>query len=254
MSIDLWTIGLQAVNFLILMWILQRFLYQPLRAVLARRQAAVARLQADAETERAQAEALRQGLEQERGRIEQERGARLLSAQQEAETQKRELLAKAGTEAARLLDETRAALARDRDDAQQALAAQAADLASAMAARLLDGVAPSVPDRDFIERALERLRTLDVEARRRLIARMPSDGGPEVVTARALPGAQSAAIAERLGEIIGVPVNPIFRTEPALLAGVEVRFPEWVLRQSWAGDLERLRAQLTATEAHAETA
>lgn len=254
MSIDLWTIGLQAVNFLILMWILQRLLYQPLRAVLARRQAAVARLQADAENDRAQAAALRQGLEQERGRIEQERSARLLAAQQEGETQQRDLIAKASAEAARLLDETQAALARERDDAHQALAAQAADLASAMAARLLDGVAPSVPDRDFIERALARLAALDADARHRLIARLPPGSGPEVVTARALPGAQSAAIAERLGEIIGVPVNPVFRTEPALLAGVEVRFPEWVLRQSWAGDLERLREQLTAAEAHAETA
>ena len=38
MRIDWWTLALQAANFLVLVWLLQHFLYRPVQGIIAERQ------------------------------------------------------------------------------------------------------------------------------------------------------------------------------------------------------------------------
>ena len=38
MKIDWWTLGLQTINVLVLLWVLQRFLLKPVQAMIAQRQ------------------------------------------------------------------------------------------------------------------------------------------------------------------------------------------------------------------------
>jgi F-type H+-transporting ATPase subunit b len=42
MKIDWWTLGLQTINILVLVWILSRFLFRPVSDMIAARQAAAA--------------------------------------------------------------------------------------------------------------------------------------------------------------------------------------------------------------------
>jgi len=52
------TFALEAVNFLVLVWILKRFLYKPVLGVIARRRAAIDRALEEAQTRHAEAQAL----------------------------------------------------------------------------------------------------------------------------------------------------------------------------------------------------
>ena len=63
MNFDWTTFALEAINFLILVWLLKRFLYRPILDAVARRQAAVARTLADAEAARVDAARLREEYE-----------------------------------------------------------------------------------------------------------------------------------------------------------------------------------------------
>ena len=49
MHLDLWTMALQTVNVLVLVWLLQHFLFRPVAGIIAARRAAADRLLADAE-------------------------------------------------------------------------------------------------------------------------------------------------------------------------------------------------------------
>src|SRR5210317_923131 len=40
MQIDWWTLGLQTINFLVVIWLLSRFLYRPIRKIIEEREAA----------------------------------------------------------------------------------------------------------------------------------------------------------------------------------------------------------------------
>src|SRR2546423_2021619 len=56
MHIDWWTLALQTVNVLVLVWLLARFLFRPITTIIADRRAAADKLLADAAAVRAQAE------------------------------------------------------------------------------------------------------------------------------------------------------------------------------------------------------
>src|SRR6516162_2859657 len=60
MQIDWWTLGLQAVNALVLIWLLARFLYRPVVDAIAARQQAAGKLLADAQAAKAAAESERE--------------------------------------------------------------------------------------------------------------------------------------------------------------------------------------------------
>ena len=62
MPFDWWTFALQAINFLILAWLLQHFLYQPVMRVVAARRAESDKLMADAEAGRQRAQELEAAL------------------------------------------------------------------------------------------------------------------------------------------------------------------------------------------------
>lgn len=75
MQLDWVTVGAQAANFLILVWLLQRFLYRPVTAAMARREARLAGIRREAEVARDEARAeagrwrdLRDGLDADRAR------------------------------------------------------------------------------------------------------------------------------------------------------------------------------------------
>ena len=65
MRIDWWTLSLQTVNVLILIWILSRFLFRPVVAMIDERRAATAKVLSDAEAAKKQAIAARETAEQE---------------------------------------------------------------------------------------------------------------------------------------------------------------------------------------------
>jgi F-type H+-transporting ATPase subunit b len=60
MQIDWWTLVLQVINFLVLVWLSWRFLYQPVKEVIQKRKQLAEHAFAEAEKRRAEAESERQ--------------------------------------------------------------------------------------------------------------------------------------------------------------------------------------------------
>ncbi|HEY0837285.1 MAG TPA: hypothetical protein VGE72_25455, partial [Azospirillum sp.] len=85
MHLDGWTLLLQAINFLVLVWLLRHFLYRPVLAVIAERQAATERVRTQAEAIRQEADGMRRGLEDARAGLSAERDRLLAAARAEAE-------------------------------------------------------------------------------------------------------------------------------------------------------------------------
>ena len=97
MRIDWWTLALQAANFLVLVWLLQHFLYRPVQAIIMERQQQADGVLAAADATRAVAERLRSELEEQRAALERDRHQAV-----------EEALARARVEAAALLERARA--------------------------------------------------------------------------------------------------------------------------------------------------
>ncbi|WP_454887507.1 F0F1 ATP synthase subunit B family protein [Sphingomonas oryzagri] len=240
MRIDWWTLALQAINVLILVWLLARFLFRPVMDAIAARQAAAGKLLADAQAARDAAAAQQESLK-----------ARADGFAAEAQTQRQEMQASVEAERARMLDRAKieaAAVSKqamavaeaDRARMQAELEEKAAVLAGEMAARLLRRLPVREIERAMLAVLLERVRAQPEDRRAALAADTPIT----VVTAAPLSAETREECLKQLTDILpGLPA-PDFAADPALIAGFEIRGPHSLVRNSWRSDLDDLLASL----------
>jgi len=244
MHIDLWTLALQTVNVLVLVWLLARFLFRPVAAVIAARREAADKLLADAEAQRQQATATAAAVANARAGLNAEGERVLAAARTAAETERAALLQHTFDAAARLQADAQQAIARDRQAMRAALEREATGLALTIATRLLQRVPPRDLNRAFVETLAETLathpaRALMVGAEQELRSAVPLDEAAQA-DARAI-----------LTRALGAAPRLAFRTDPTLLAGVELAAPSVLIRNSWRADLDRITHALNEPTADA---
>lgn len=245
MAASYWTIALQAINFLVLVWLLQRFLYRPVLAVIESRRAVSERALAEAAHMAAAAKEARRSLDQERAAMISERDTLLEKAANEAAREREALLEKARGEAQTLETETRRQMERERADFHEAVIAEAAKLAIEIARRLLVSSQPSNPIDPFLERVTTTLAAMSVSERDRLLL---SGQRMTLISATPLDEAQRSACATRISTALDRPVSISFAESPDLIAGLELRFPRAIVRHNWRDDLASALKDMTTHE------
>jgi len=257
MTFDWWTFALQTINFLVLVWLLQRLLYRPVQNVIARRKALVEEAFADAESRKQAADAERAQYEQQQAALVESRQELLSRAHAEIEADRSRMLEEARVQASQLLDDARQRMAAERKALLTDTRAEIADLATQMAARVLAEVRSSGGEQtawsqSFRAQMLNRIAELSREERASLESDFDPDGpGLAIVTAAPLPDAEQAAWRTALEQCFPGKGPLSFTVEPEVLGGVELRFPHAVLSLAWSEMLRRSRMQLMANdEAH----
>src|SRR6185503_2040773 len=92
MLIDWFTVSAQVVNFLILVWLLKRFLYKPILNAIDAREKRIAAELADADTKKADAKKERDEFLHKNEEFDQQRAALLNKATADANTERQRLL------------------------------------------------------------------------------------------------------------------------------------------------------------------
>ncbi len=244
MRIDWWTLALQAVNFAILVWLLQRFLYKPVLRLIDARRAGTEKQFQEARDAQAKAETLRAKAAEDRAAIATQRAALLKAAETEAEEAAKARRVRAEKEAAELLDGTRKTLAKEREQALGAMQEAALDLAGRMARRLIDELPMEVRAEVWLKRIERHVAAMPKAEFDRLVNDGAKDGGITVVTASPLPAEAAAEWRRRLGERFGDGAAIAFQSDADLIAGVELHLPNAVLRLSWQNSLAALRSEV----------
>jgi F-type H+-transporting ATPase subunit b len=244
MRIDWWTLALQATNFLILVWLLQHFLYRPVQNIIADRQHRTESVIAEASAAKAAAEQLQGELEQQRAAIAREREQAMEQAHAAAKAEAAALLERARGEAQGLLVEERQRLDQERADAAEALRRDAIDLGVSIARRLLASAADGSLEAPFLTRAAAKLAALPESERRELVDQLAGGEILRVVTATPLEPATSGEFCDKVRDLLGADAQMRFDADPALLAGVELHFPNAILRHSWRDSLRDIEEQL----------
>ena len=245
MTFDWWTLGLQTVNIVILVWLLQRFFWTPIANMIGERRAASQKALAEARAARDEAKAALADIDRTRAGFAAERDKILADARAESERAGAAKLAEAAQQAAELVATAKAGIAKDQDAAARAWASRSSDLAVEIAKRLaarLDG--PAVRSA-FLEWALAAIRQLPDTALR---AAAQSSSAIEATSATLLDPAEEARTTQSIVAAFGAPVPIRFTTDPSLIAGLELRADHLVVANSWRADLIRILAELAHGE------
>jgi F-type H+-transporting ATPase subunit b len=245
MHIDWWTLALQTVNVLILIWLLARFLFRPVADIVAQRQEKANKLLSDAAATRQQADEARSDVERGRAGIAAEREALVADARKMAQAERAALLDQTTKDVAKLHAEADAAIAHDRAGMEKAALDRASQLSVEIARHLLRRMPPATAMNAFVVGLCEQVRALPSQARTAFTSAAGGTCAIEVITAAPLSTEEADSVRHALKEALGADPVLTFRSDPSLIAGIELRAPHAVVRNSWRQDLERIREELS---------
>lgn len=254
MQIDWWTLLLQAINFLVLVWLLWRFLYKPVREVIEKRKRLAGEAFEEADRQKQAAEAARQRFEDDRAALALERQQLLKTTHEDLEKERYRALEDARRQADELLEEARQSIAKERAAAVTEIRGQAATLAVELASGVLRQTQPEGGAGVFLERLEKQLEQMPAAERERLQQDLAAEGASlEIVTAAPLAAEQQQGWARRLAAGLaqeGSQEDKIrFAVDPQILGGAELRFPHAVLKFTWADQLRKAKELLQSDEA-----
>lgn len=223
MLIDWFTVIAQVVNFLILVWLLKRFLYRPILDALDAREKRIASTLADADAKKTGAEQERDAFQHKNEEFERQRAALLSQATDEAVAERLRLVDEARQAADALSARRMEALMSEQQSLDEALSRRAREEVFAIARRTLADLAGATLEERMVDVFLRRLRELDEAARAGLKSAFQASSGPlRVRSAFSLAPAQRTAIEAALGETLGKEKPVQFETAPDLISGIEL--------------------------------
>jgi F-type H+-transporting ATPase subunit b len=223
MLIDWFTVGAQALNFIILVWLLKRFLYKPILDAVDAREKRIAAELGDADAKRAEAQKERDEFQSKNEEFDQQRTALLSKATDEAKAEHQRLLDDARKAADVLSAKRQEALRSDANTLNQAIRRRTQQEVFAIARKALTDLATASLEERMSEAFTRRLVMIDGKAKEKIAAAVKTASGPAVVrSAFDLPEEQRAAIKKALNETFLAEVNVRFETAPDLISGIEL--------------------------------
>ena len=147
MLIDWFTVGAQALNFVILVWLMRRFLYKPILHAIDAREKKIAAELADAAAKKAEAEKERDEFQHKNEELDQQRAALLRKATDDAKAERQRLLDEARKAADALSAKRQETLRNDAHNLNQAISRRTQQEVFAIARKALDGSRHDEPGR-----------------------------------------------------------------------------------------------------------
>jgi F-type H+-transporting ATPase subunit b len=223
MLIDWFTVLAQVVNFLILVWLLKRFLYRPILDAIDAREKRIAKELADADAKKAEAQKERDEFQHKNEEFEQQRAALLSKATDEAKAERQRLLDEARKAADALSAKRQEALRIDAHNLSQAISRRTQREVFAIARKALTDLATTSLEERMGEVFTRRLREMDGKAKAGLGEALKTATAPALVrSAFDLPAEQRAVIQSALNETFSADVRLRFETAPDLISGIEL--------------------------------
>jgi F-type H+-transporting ATPase subunit b len=223
MLIDWFTVCAQALNFLILAWLMKRFLYKPILDAIDVREKRIAAELADADAKKAEAQKERDEFQRKNQEFDQQRAALLSKATDEVKVERLRLLDEARKAADALSAKRQETLRNDAHNLNQALSRRTQREVFAIARKALTDLATTSLEERLGEVFTRRLRQMDGKAKECVAEALKTASDPALVrSAFDLPAEQRAAIQNALNETFSAEVRVRFETAPDLVGGVEL--------------------------------
>jgi F-type H+-transporting ATPase subunit b len=230
MEFNLSTFILEIINFLILIWILQRLFYKPLLEVIAKRKQFIDQSLADAKNMQQQAEEQRTLYENRQKLWEQEKQAALAALHQQIDIERRAQMAQLETDLEQERKKINVTLQRQQKELQQQAEKQALVNGARFAGMLLKQSASPELEAQLFTLLLDNLKTLPEACTLCLQMLGTKKSVPiKITSAYPLTDEQRLQVEQKLGSLINSQINFQYHQDAELIAGLRMDIGAWVL-------------------------
>lgn len=223
MLIDWFTVGAQVVNFLILVWLLKRFLYKPILHAIDSREKRIAGELADAAAKQTEAKKERDEFRRKNEEFDRQHAGLLTQAKDEAKAERQRLLDEARQEANALSVKRQDRLRAEAHQLNQAIMRWTQQEVFAIARQALTDLATTSLEERLGSVFIRRLREMDSKAKAGLAAALQTASDPALVrSAFDLTAEQRVAIQQALNDTFSAEIRVQFEAAPGLVGGIEL--------------------------------
>jgi len=223
MLIDWFTVAAQVLNFVILVWLMKRFLYKPILHAIDEREKKIATELANADKKKAEAKKESDEFKLKNEQLDQHRAALMSKATKDANAERQRLLDEARQAADALSAQRQETLRNEEHNLQQAISNRTEQEVFAIARKALTDLSSTSLEERMSAVFIKRLRDLDGPAKTGLGEALKTASEPALVrSAFELPEKQRAAIQNALNETFSAEIHIRFETAPDLISGIEL--------------------------------
>ncbi|MEI7831877.1 MAG: F0F1 ATP synthase subunit B [bacterium] len=223
MLIDWFTVVAQIFNFLVLVWLMRRFLYQPILHAIDAREERIAKELADADAKMAEAKKERAEFQRKNEEFEQQRVAQMNTATDAAKAEGQRLLDGVRKDADDLMAKRQQDLRTQEQNLRRAISLRTQQEVFAITRKTLTALAGASLEERMVDAFIRQLRDLGAPEKENLTAILAAS--PDAVIIRTtfeLPAAQCNTIEAAIAEIFTVKIHAEYKTTPELISGIEL--------------------------------
>ncbi|MBA56749.1 MAG: hypothetical protein CMK89_20025 [Pseudomonadales bacterium] len=244
MELDPLTIVLEIVNFLVLIWLLKRFLFKPVQAAIARRQQDLEQAQQDAQQKAKDATDRQQQLQSKIDDWEQEKIRQQQQLQEQLSRQREQAMDKVRQEAEDEKKRLQTILQQDQAALMEKTQQQAQQGAIQLTQQLLNRLAGTDLDQALLNMFADDINQLPDTERDKLATALRKQKSVLITSARPLPDAQTQQLQNILQSVLGQNITLETKVDEQLISGVRLTIGPMVLHANLADELEFFKAEL----------
>lgn len=256
MQINWFTVIAQVINFLILVWLLKRFLYKPVLKAIDEREKKISTQLKDAEAKKAEAKKEQDEFKEKNEDFDRQKNELMNKVVNEAETQRQKLLEEARNEAKRLSAKLAEASKETQENLNRDIVQKTQEEVFAIARKALSDLASLSLEEQAVNVFIKRLNGLKDEEKKQFITSFKINSNPVLLrSAFDLPQKQQDEIKNAVNKILETETRFQFKTTPDLISGIELSANGYKLAWSiseYLNSLEKSISEMTKEKVKAE--
>lgn len=241
MEIDWITVSAQIINFLLLVWLLKHFLYQPVIRAMDRREQTITERLKEAQERESEAEDKAERYQNKRDELDRERERILDQVKEEADKEKKQMLETARTEVAESRKNWQQQVEQEKEEFLQSLQYQTVEAVQAIARKALSELADTALEAQMVHVFISRLKSLDKEELKGLL---DTEAPVCIVSSFELDSGTRGRLTRVIHDHLVDGIDVSYTESPELLCGIELRRGEQRLSWNLADFTENLTSRI----------
>lgn len=244
MQLDWFTFVAQIINFLILLWLLQRFLYKPVQQVMNKREKEITDRLEEARLTLEDAREKLTEYQQKLDEFQENEKETIAEARQEAEAYRKNLLTEARYEIEKVQERWRKTIEEEKEQFLTELEERSFEKILDAVRKIIRELASQELEHHVLTAFIQKIESLSPEQIETF--KTSSDHTLEIMTAFALKDMDRIKIEAILKEVFSGDIQCVFEEQPELGMGIEIRTSGWKMCWTLKSYLEDMRKEMTS--------
>jgi F-type H+-transporting ATPase subunit b len=245
MKFNIWTFLFQVINFLVLLFILKRVLFKPIREIIEKRRSLIQQRIEEAEKTKKEAMELKENYQHDMDGLHELKSRMLEKMNEEVEQERKRLIGRAEEEAAKVIEKEKAVFDTEKARHEAELKDTAIEAVTLFATNLLKDVSDENLHKAIYEKLFREIQGIashmpEIKEKERLLT-------VDLITAYPPSEAETRKLKEAIESLLsqGVLLNTII--DSSLIAGIKIKAHDMVYDLSLSGQIKKLAFKLKET-------